>query len=206
MGKRQNKNGTFFRAIQLVILLLPITLKATAQDYKVQTSVFLQNAFLYESTEESKILIDFKTKVNCDTIVGVLSTFFTKDNLSKKEKNIWRLDRILFFDYENGKVAIVKITMKKDSNILGTKSFLFKVENNKCWQNFINPQLNNILFSVQYIKPGLFWTFYNQNNSNIEAIDKIKSQFKDSEGILDIDKLGAYLRTKPKEMEKYCDF
>ena len=42
--------------------------------------------------------------------------------------------------------------------------------------------------------------------SEIKEIDAIKDQFKDSEGILDIDKLGAYLKTKPPALAKYCDY
>jgi hypothetical protein len=59
---------------------------------------------------------------------------------------------------------------------------------------------------VQFLKSDSFWAFYKRDESEIPEIDIIKAQFKDSEGILDIDKLGAYLKTKPKELAKYCDF
>jgi len=64
---------------------------------------------------------------------------------------------------------------------------------------------DSIITAIQILKPDSFWAFYSQDTSDIPAIDKIKTQFKDAEGILDIDKLGAYLKTKPKELAKYCD-
>jgi len=63
-----------------------------------------------------------------------------------------------------------------------------------------------LLNIFQIINPQTFWAFYNSESSTIKEIDKIKAQFKNAEGILDIDKLGTYLKTKPKALEKYCDY
>lgn len=67
-------------------------------------------------------------------------------------------------------------------------------------------ELSNIQTAIQTLNPDAFWAFYNSEPSEIPEIDAVKSDFKTSEGILDIAKLGAYLKSKPKELEKYCDF
>ena len=107
------------------------------------------------------------------------------------------------FSFENAfdKYVILKYVLKK-GNVKNFKNLILKNLN----ELSIEPSLTNIYSAFQILKPSTFWAFYNQDKSNIPEIDQIKAQFKDSEGILDIDKLGAYLKTKPKELAKYCDF
>ena len=110
----------------------------------------------------------------------------------------------LTFNYGKNWISILKYKVMKDSILSNSKVLLFEKELK--WTLKSIPELSNIQTAIEYLKPDSFWAFYNQDKSSIPAIDAIKAQFKDAEGILDIDKLGSYLKTKPKELEKYCDF
>ena len=206
MGKRQNKNTILFRTYGLVVFMILINSQCFSQKAKI--SMNLQNGFFYEmpSFEEQKqILIEEKSYSECDSLIGILKPFFIKQTRIDTTIKYWKLNTFLSFDYEDGVYSIVKVQKNRGSLVIGYNSFgFFKKE--KCWEQRDVKELSNIQTAIQYLKPSTFWAFYNQDKSNIPEIDQIKAQFKDSEGILDIDKLGAYLKTKPKALAKYCDF
>jgi hypothetical protein len=69
-----------------------------------------------------------------------------------------------------------------------------------------NDAVGYMFEAIKILKTETFRAFLNSDPTKLKEIDAIKTRFKDSEGILDIDKLGAFLATKPKELEKYCDY
>ena len=117
---------------------------------------------------------------------------------------------IFRFEWINGSslYSVLKYSIQSDlKNIIKVKLFKFESNNWVEVQSSPNPNVNVIFDFFKTISAE----FYNQisikeNNPNFPEIDNIKAQFKDSEGTLDIDKLGAYLKTKPKALAKYCDF
>jgi uncharacterized protein (UPF0333 family) len=112
--------------------------------------------------------------------------------------------RKLIFSYQGKETCIVKFEIRKDTILDNTQIKVF--QKTAAWQETELKEIENIRLTMQFLKSDSFWAFYKKDESEIPEIDKVKAQFKDSEGILDIDKLGAYLKTKPKELAKYCDF
>jgi hypothetical protein len=47
---------------------------------------------------------------------------------------------------------------------------------------------------------------YETPTSNYADLTSIAKQVKDTDGTLNLAKLGTFLATKPKELEKYCDY
>ena len=127
-------------------------------------------------------------------------------NLVNKSENYILPIHKFFMEYEGKKTVIIKYFSFENSFLSNAHSIVLQLNNNNNNLEKSIPELSNIQTAIEYLKPDSFWAFYNQDKSNIPAIDAIKAQFKDAEGILDIDKLGSYLKTKPKELEKYCDF
>jgi hypothetical protein len=185
-----------------------ILLNNLAFAQKAKLSIYIQNGFYYEMPkldEEKQRSIDANSISACDSLVGALKSEFLKESQTDTTTENWKLNSYFSFDYEDGIYSFAKIQKMKDTLVLGFKTFgVFK--NQKCWILKQIPELSNIQTAIQTLKPDSFWAFYNSEPSGIKEIDAIKAKFKDTEGILDIDKLGAYLATKPKELEKYCDY
>ena len=112
--------------------------------------------------------------------------------------------RKLIFSYQGKETCIVKFEIRKDTIFENTQIKVF--QKTAIWQETEIKEIENVRFAIQFLKSDSFWAFYKKDESEIPEIDSIKAQFKDSEGILDIDKLGAYLKTKPAALAKYCDF
>lgn len=76
------------------------------------------------------------------------------------------------------------------------------------WELVNVPELENIVYAIKVIKPEYFWDFKSLNgDSGIEAIDNINRDFVGlDKNTLNIARLGSYLKSKPKELEPYCDF
>jgi hypothetical protein len=109
----------------------------------------------------------------------------------------------LSFNFQGKEIKIIKYVCETNKTFQ-VKSKVF--QRNQNWQEIQIQDLLNIRLVIQSLKSDMFWAFYNKSPSGYKEIDSIKSQFKNSEGILDIDKLGAYLKTKPAALAKYCDF
>lgn len=204
MGKRQRKNSFIYRT-SLVILFL-ISFKSYSQN--IYQSIYLQNAFYQEFSledEERSVIISEVTVENCDSLTGVIKPYFLEEIKKDTTQKKWKISSIFRFDYQEGEYAFIKIYKMKDSINLGTSLFGF-FKNEKCWQKREVKELENIKIAIEYLKSDSFWAFYNSGRSGMKEIDKIKSNYKTANGILNIDKLGAYLQTKPKELAKYCDY
>lgn len=197
MGNRQRTKSIFFRANWLVVLLVSVSNLSFSQSAKL--SMFLQNGFYYETPkweEEKQIIIEANSKSDCDSLVGALKTEYLRVTKTDTITQKWKLYSYLSFDYEDGSYSITKVQKMKDTLILGYQVFSF-FKKDKCWIHEENQYLANIQFAIQALKPDAFWVFYNSEPSEIPEIDAIKAKYKTPEGILDIDKLGAYLKTKP---------
>ena len=96
------------------------------------------------------------------------------------------------------------ISSKKE-DLLKTISKVFQI-NNETFKEVAAEVVGQMYEAISILKTESFRAFLNPESTKYQEIDQIKAQFKDSEGILDIDKLGAYLKTKPKALAKYCDF
>lgn len=204
MGKQQTKNRFIYGACLVIIF----TTGFQAYSQKTYQSIYLQNAFYQQFSlfdEDKRLAINNQSTQNCDTIVGVIKPLFLKEIKEDTSQKIWLIASIFRFDFEGGEFAFVKTYQMKDTTIIGVFTFEF-FKKGKCWEVRKIPLLSNTQIVIHYLKPDSFWAFYNHDKSQFPEIDAIKSQFKDSEGILDIDKLGAYLKTKPKALEKYCDW
>jgi hypothetical protein len=151
------------------------------------------------------LIIDANSISDCDSLLGALKPQFLKELKIDTTTKKWKLNAFLSFDFEDGVYCIVKIQKNRDTLSLGYKTFSF-FKKDKCWNMRELPELSNIQTTIQYLKSDTFWAFYNNDKKDIPEINAIKAQFKDNEGILDIDRLGAYLKTKPKSLEKYCDY
>jgi hypothetical protein len=151
--------------------------------------------------------VEYCEYFNDDTNIQNDTTDFGKVVLSKENLTTERVDSSLTyihklkFGFNFRSIEILKYIVKLNENAI-TKSVW--IEHGK----EIEPisELQNLQYAIQCLRPKSFWSFYSSDDSGISEIDKIKSQFKTPEGILDIDKLGAYLKTKPIEFEKYCDY
>ena len=100
---------------------------------------------------------------------------------------------------------VIKYREIKDTVALKTISKVFKI-NKETFVEIPNDAVGQMYEAISILKTESFRAFLNPESTKIPEIDNIKAQFKDSEGILDIDKLGAYLKTKPAALAKYCDF
>jgi hypothetical protein len=204
MGKRQRKNRLIYRAC-LVIFLIK---SSSIYSQKGTCVINLQNAFYQEFSlfDKEKQLTIHPARVSfCDSLAGVLKPIFLETNKQDTSQNIWQVRSIFSFDYEDGVYAFVNVEKMKDTFVLSKETFSF-FKNENCWMKKEIPELVNIKTVTQTLKPDSFWAFYNSEPSGIKEIDAIKANFKNTEGILDIDKLGAYLKTKPKALAKYCDY
>ena len=205
MGNRQRKNRLFYRACMVITFWVSFS---TLLAQKVHQTIYLQNAFYQEYSifdKEKQLSIHPASVSSCDSLAGVLKPIFLETNKQDTSQNIWQVRSIFSFDYEDGVYAFVNVEKMKDTFVLSKETFSF-FKNENCWMKKEIPELVNIKTVTQTLKTDSFWAFYSTEPSGIKEIDKIKARFKDSEGILDIDKLGAYLATKPKELEKYCDY
>ena len=130
----------------------------------------------------------------------VILKFSRKDSTFKP---IYRFEWI----NENLLYTVFKYIIKSDTTEQSKTALLY--QSKKGWVEVKSVPNSNIAVFFDFFRV-INLDFYDkigsQDKSDIPAIDQIKAQFKDSEGILDIDKLGAYLKTKPKELAKYCDF
>jgi hypothetical protein len=207
MGNRQKTKRILFRTNWLVIILLSISCYSFSQNAKVP--IYLQNGYYNEMPkweEEKHAVIDDNSTFSCDSLSGALKQHYIIEAKTDTIMKKWKIYAFLSFDYEDGVYSIVKVQKNRDTLILGYITLGFFKKDN-CWKSSkIIPELLNIQAAIQYLKSNAFWAFYNKLPSGYKEIDAIKSQFKDSEGILDIDKLGAYLKTKPAALAKYCDF
>jgi hypothetical protein len=147
---------------------------------------------------------EYCTYFDDETNKQIDTTFFGKHIMTSEKIETIRPDSVLkyihsfSFFWEENEIMFVKA-------ILNTRIQLFIFENQKLILD-IPERFQPIRNIFQTLKPDSFWAFYSTEPSGIKEIDKIKARFKDSEGILDIDKLGTYLATKPKDLEKYCDY
>jgi hypothetical protein len=206
MGNRQKTKRILFRTNWLVIILLSISCYSFSQNAKV--SMYLQNGFYYEMPkweEEKHAVIDANSTFSCDSLSGALKQHYIIESKTDTIMKKWKIYAFLSFDYEDGVYSIVKVQKNRDTLILGYITLGFFKKDN-CWKSSKIPELSNVQAAIQFLKSDTFWAFNNLDQSGNKEIDAIKSQFKDSEGILDIDKLGAYLKTKPAALAKYCDF
>lgn len=204
MGKRQSKKRIFLRTCWLVAAILTTDV---AFSQKIDQPVYLQNAFYYEiddSEDEETIIISENTIEACDSLTSALRPYFLKEN-GNLSTILWKLTSYLSFDYEDGVFCIVKVKEMQDSLVKGVKSYtLFK--RNNCWESREVKDFDNIRYAIQVLKTGTLHAFYTKENSPNESIDKIKNDFKDVKGILDINKLGLYLKKRPLELKEFCDY
>jgi hypothetical protein len=187
-----------------------ITIKGYAQEPNISVektiwNVRLNEPYFYEYQGKGTEIKVFPSKLINDVTLTIASKYI-KPNIDTARNFIYPIHK-LAFDYDAQKTVIVKFSVVMDSVYSAEQTLLFQSNiKNSIWEEKLIPELSNIQTAIQTLKPDSFWAFYNSEPSGIKEIDKIKTQFKDSEGILDIDKLGAYLATKPKELEKYCDY
>ena len=158
----------------------------------------------YAHPIEDSLVISSTIKDERITTNDKLELFIASKYPNETATHIWLFHKLtvsnLGEDY-----TIIKYQVLKDSISIEFKTVIFRNEENQFKE--ANPNLfENIYNSIKYCKTETFRAFLNSEKTKLLAIDAIKAQFKDAEGILDIDKLGSYLKTKPKELEKYCDF
>jgi hypothetical protein len=149
----------------------------------------------------------------------VVSSTITDDRISADDK----FELFLASKYPNEKATQIQLVHKlsssnlgedfitvkyleiKDTLALGLFTKVFQVEN-EAFKEVPNNKVGQLYEAIKFLKTEAFRSFLNPEPTDIPEIDKIKAQFKDAEGILDIDKLGAYLKTKPASLAKYCDY
>jgi hypothetical protein len=143
-------------------------------------------------------------------------------------------DEISFEEYEENsttaneflKAKSIFFLDKADTSKINIKSFVvistkytnyqilkYRIIDNKSDMKYLNISNGHkislpdaYLYLIKLKGPILMEFYKSVNNPKYPDINKIKSQFKNSEGLLDIDKLGAYLKTRPAALAKYCDF
>lgn len=119
------------------------------------------------------------------------------------------IDRIqliqkLTFYYLTQEIIIFKYHELKGKQIVNKKTQFF-TSNNESWIEIKPEGFDDLFALVHFLKPEFFENFCYTSTVNRE-IELIKKPFKNLEGILDIRKFSDYLKTKPKELEPYCDF
>jgi hypothetical protein len=194
----------------LFTIFILASLNGIAQEQNVKVdeviwNVRLNEPYMFNYQKNDKVFKVFPEKKNEDISFNI-ATKFIKSGLDTTKNFIYPVHK-LSFNYDSKKVEIIKFAISIDSVFSSIQTLIFLQEYNSfIWQEKEISELINIQTAIQYLKPDSFWAFYNSEPSGIKEIDAIKTQFKDSEGILDIDKLGAYLATKPKTLAKYCDY
>lgn len=209
-----DKSKMKIKLLYVVLIILPYV--TYCQDYrkfignKVQVthSTRLNTPFYYDNILSNGEPL--KVSINADTLKKENSIY---NLIISEEKNPFTGDTTsrhiefsneLKFIFNLKEIIIVKYIVKQKDLVLKVSSKVFQKD--IVWQEKQILELSNIQTTIQTLKPDSFWAFYNSDPSGIKEIDAIKAQFKDSEGILDIDKLGAYLKTKPPALAKYCDY
>jgi hypothetical protein len=175
-------------------------------------------------------------KIKLLIIVSVIFSSFgvLAQNITEFDYEYYSYDEISFEEYEDNSTTANEFLKAKsiyfmdnaDTSKINIKSLVvistnyanyqilkYSLIDNKSDMKYLNISNGHkislpdaYLYLIKLKGPILMEFYKSVNNPKYPDINKIKSQFKDSEGILDIDKLGAYLKTKPAALAKYCDF
>lgn len=186
--------------IPLVLILISSQLKAQEYNFvsfevkpiKAKFDMKISHQILYRYTEDS----DSRAEKD-EAFSEILRKITATDTLIKP---------LFRFKWQSGdsKYSILKY-QEKD---LSKQIKLYTLQDS--WNEIVNPSKDNEKLFYDVFKV-MTLEFYDLLTSNSELsvnaeIDTIKAKYSSPEGILDIATLGAYLKTKPKELEKYCDF
>lgn len=123
----------------------------------------------------------------------------------QEENNYIRLYSKLTFFFKGEKVSIIKYKVKKGTNISSYEVIqVMKKSNN--WIEIQNNELKNISYLIRNIRVNVFWEFYNkENNPEYPEINKLKPLVKDSNGVLNIEKLAQVIEENKNALSKYMD-
>lgn len=131
-----------------------------------------------------------------------LKSFIKREDKLSNNSEINLIHKLSFL-HQKDTVEVVKYTI---SNSIKNNVIVLK-KNIVLTKIGLSTTLYDIAFVIKSLKnEKILWAFIDDKKTNYPEIDLIKEKFKDENFTLNLSKLGVYLRTKPKEMEKYCDF
>lgn len=201
---------------------------------KIDLGLNLQNVFFKEygnerfNRFEDTILINKKNTLNTpeNTLISYYSAsnkesykeIFKGDLIkisSNKLKNRKKSDTLqnairfihrLTFDYKNKPVTFFKYKLLKDSILSAPKLLVMEKQADNSWIIIINSSFESTKYAIKHITSKGFWQFIsNHDDVKYPEINKLKPLVQDSNGILDIEKLGQVIKNNQTALKKYLD-
>ena len=194
--------------IALLFIFIPALINAQKQfmgnPSKAHYTMYISKEAYYQKYNkfyEDVIVINSQTK---DKRIkeNSLELFIANQYPNSKATHI-QLVHKLTFNNLGKEFMIIKFYELKNKVIVSNKVLVFS-ESANIWVESKQERFEDLIIAIKYMKPDYFEKFYYGKTSDIE-IEKIKEPFTSPQGWLDSHKFAKYLRTKPKEMEKYCD-
>lgn len=128
-------------------------------------------------------------------------------SLSDTLINQIRLIHRLTFDYNSHSLAFLKYKRFKDS--ISYSSELIALEkdlNTATWKIIVESEFPNTEYAIKRLKSSAFWQFFNRHNDDdYPKINVLKPMVQDSNGILDIEKLGEVIKKNKTQLSDYLD-
>ena len=130
-----------------------------------------------------------------------------KRKLSDTLANKLRLIHRLTFDYDGSPIAFLKYKKFKDSlNYTSELVTLRKQKDSEQWFLVSQTEFPGTEYAIKTLKGEGFWQFFNRHDEEKHPkINKYKPQVQDSDGVLDIEKLGEFLMVNKGSLSEYID-
>lgn len=121
-------------------------------------------------------------------------------------QNAIRFIHRLTFDYKNKPVTFFKYKLLKDSILSAPKLLVMEKQADNSWIIIINSSFESTKYAIKHITSKGFWQFIsNHDDVKYPEINKLKPLVQDSNGILDIEKLGQVIKNNQTTLKKYLD-
>jgi hypothetical protein len=201
-----------------ILFLLLLVFSAKAQDFskfkatslKAVGSFQYNNASFYgyarytENYEDSVITKPLIGK-NIEAFVSQANKLILEANKDSVVNQLMLHSFISLSNYTTQWEAVkYRIVTKNDTTAF--KVLVLKSENQKV-QEDSETITSQILKNILRLKSEVYSQFeYETPTSSYTDLTSIAKQVKNTDGTLNLAKLGAFLATKPKELEKYCDY
>ena len=174
-------------------------------NFQFNQSQFYEYARYSENSQDSVIVKLTEANTSESVLIAKYADLFlaNKDSVVNQLVLISKLSLQL---YHEEYIGIKYQTIQKQDTSKIAVFLIQKVRNNFSLVSKEN-QISEIITTTLQLKTEILSQFeYEEPSSKYEQLKPIAKAMKDLDGTLNLGKLSKYLKTKPKELEKYCDF
>ncbi|WP_440880856.1 hypothetical protein [Tenacibaculum sp. C7A-26P2] len=201
----------------LIFILFPICLFSQNVDYskfignkvKINKVGELDKPYLLSykilNNDRDSILYDVIGKQDLESKLILDKQNIFLNNIGESNSNGINLILKFSFSHNEGLISFIKYKEILDG-IKSRPKIQGYIRRGDTWLKLENEKFENVIYVIKNLKIISFWEFYSkENNENFPKINKLKPLVKDSNGVLNIDKLAKVIKDNKSLLFEYLD-